>query len=90
MKVYPKNYTIVNEEKPVLSAENRARFKNKINQYLTAQNKPMLLKELIDVAEQWIINTYGIHITQREMRAIAMEVKVENDETVTHPPQEVE
>lgn len=76
--IYPQNY-----EEPVipppieLTPSERATVKNRMQIYITNQNRPILLRELVDTAQQWLINVHNKHVRDSVLREIALEIREE-------------
>lgn len=84
--VYPENW--VEPEKPSkteLTTQQRQSVKNKMKTYLNNKGKPILLRELIDDANKFVLSDSGKHIHDNIFSAIALEIQDE-----WHPFEKIE
>jgi hypothetical protein len=76
--IYPQNYELPAEpEEVVLNAAQRDQVKEGMQTYLNNQAKPVLIKELIEVAQDYIMTNYSIHIRDDVLGLIALEIRDE-------------
>lgn len=87
MLIYPKDYVVPEPEPPVvLSEAQRDALKAKMNQFLTNQNKPFEVKEIVEIGQEWLGNNYpNVHISDDTIAELAREVGAENFPTVIFP-----
>lgn len=74
--VYPENYT----EPPappevVLTTEQRATVKGLMETYITNQDRPILVRDLVDTGQNYIRENYGVHIPDQTLVDIALEIR---------------
>lgn len=76
--VYPENWV---EPAPplkiVLSDAQRLAVKNKMKEYINLKDKPILIKDLAEVAQKFILKNYNVHIQDQVLAEIAIEIQNE-------------
>lgn len=76
--IYPEDYTIIeNPPKDEMSPQLRSAIKTRMKNYVIDQNRPIMIKELLDLAQDRLISEHGKHIHDKILRKIALEIRDE-------------
>lgn len=80
--IYPEFWEEPEAPAPVvLTAAQKETMKNRMKTYVNNQNRPILIKELVETAQNYILSTFGKHIPDDILVEIALEIQNE-----WHPP----
>ncbi|MHC5062173.1 MAG: hypothetical protein ACYTFK_14005 [Planctomycetota bacterium] len=79
LKIYPQGWIEPPADDPVvLNPTQRALVKTKMKDYVTAQGKPVLIKEIIEEGQRRIANNYpNVHVNDDDLKEIALEIREE-------------
>jgi hypothetical protein len=82
--IYPENWIEPEKPEPVtLSPQERGAIKTRMKNYINNQDRPILLKELVQTSQDYILSNYGKHVKDEDLKGIAIEIQNE-----WHPPSE--